>query len=313
MSVVEPGSAVIELMRSATDEVLVVAPYIKANTLQQLISAVPDTVSQLVCVTRWLPEDIASGVCDLEIFDIIEDRPGAILRVHPHLHAKYYRTSSLVMIGSVNITARAFGWSFPSNVELLVQLPANLPGLGEWEKHLLDSTFIATTELRDQIAIEAELLKSGDLVTPIPEVELDVQELDTLRPWFPKCPVPERLWEVYKGEGVDTMVRSARDGAEQDLIALAPPKGLSRDLFEMYITSILKRMPIVRDIDKLSSNGLNDSQARVFLTDTLGTDILYTHDEVWRIIKCWLIHFFPSDYRLETAQEALIKGKKIIL
>jgi len=311
MSVVEPVSAVIGLMRSATDDVLIVAPYIKIRTLQQLISAIPDTVPRLTCVTRWLPEDIASGVCDLEIFDLIAGRSGGVLLIHPHLHAKYYRTSSLSMIGSANITARALGWSSPPNIELLVQLPVDLPGLAQWEDRLLDSTLPATVELRDQIAEEAARLKAAGAVALVPEVETDSPEPNVLEPWFPECPVPERLWEVYRGVGVDTMVSSAREGAERDLVALAPPKGLSKDLFEAYIIGILKQMPIIEDIDQLSSNGLSDSRAKAFLTETLGADIAYAHEEAWRILKRWLINFFPTAYRLETAQEVLIKGKEI--
>ena len=295
----------------ATGDVIIAAPYIKAKTLQQLVSFIPDNISKLTCITRWLPEDIASGVCDLEIFDIIGDRSEGTLRLYPHLHAKYFRTGTQVLIGSANITARALGWFSPSNLELLVQLPINILGLAEWEKRLLDSTLLATTELRDQLAKEAQLLKAAGLVTNVPEVESISQELSALTPWFPECPVPERLWEVYKGEGVDTMVRSAREAAERDLIALAPPKGFSKDLFEAYVTGILRQMPIIRNIDELSSYGLSDSQAIVFLSEALDSDITYTHDEAWLILKRWLTHFFPADYRLEISQEVLIKGKKI--
>lgn len=311
ISVVEPLSAIIELMRSATDDVLIVAPYIKAHALQRLISVIPDTVTRLICVTRWLPEDIASGACDLEIFDLVADRLGGVLRIHPHLHAKYYRTSSLAMIGSANITARALGWSSPPNIELLVQLPVDLPGLVQWEERLLGSTLPATVELRDQIAEQAARLKVEGAVAIIPEVETQSPEPDASGLWFPECPVPDRLWEVYRSAGVDTMVSSAREGAEHDLIALAPPKGLSKDLFEAYITGILKQIPIIEDIDRLSTAGLSDNQAKAFLTEKLGTDIAYNHEEVWRILKHWMIHFFPANYRLETAQEVLIKGKEI--
>jgi hypothetical protein len=31
----------------------------------------------------------------------------------------------------------------------------------------------------------------------------------------------------------------------------------------------------------------------------------------WRVLKLWLVHFFPQTYRLETGQEVLIKGKEL--
>ena len=309
--IVEPDKAIVDLLRSATDEIIIAAPYIKAKTLQQLVSFIPDNISKLTCITRWLPEDIASGVCDLEIFDIVGGRLEGTLRLYPHLHAKYFRTSTQALIGSANITARALGWFSPSNLELLVQLPIDILGLSEWEKRLLDSSLPATTELRDQIAKEAQILKAEGVITRVPEVESISQESNSLILWFPECPTPERLWEVYKGGGFDTMVRSAREGAERDLIALAPPKGFSKELFEAYVTGILKQMPIIRSIDKLSSHGLSDSQAIAFLSETLDSDINYTNDKAWLVLKRWLTHFFPTEYRLETSQEVLIKGKKI--
>ena len=313
VSVVVPVSAVVELMRSATDNVLIVAPYIKAGALRKIISVIPDTVSSLKCVTRWLPEDIVSGACDLEIFDLITDRQGWDLYVYPHLHAKYYRTSNSAMIGSANISSRALGWSSPPNVELLVRLPVDLPGLAEWEKHLLNSTVLATIEVRDQIAKKAAILREEGTAIPVaPEVEAVLQKEGFSKQWFPKCPVPERLWEVYNGTGVDTMVSSAREGAERDLVALAPYKGLSKDIFKACVVGILKRMPVIEGIDQLSSNGLSDDQAIAFLEKKLGANTVYTHEEIWRILKNWLMYFFPDDYRFETTQVTLVKSRTIV-
>ena len=310
-SVVEPAKAVLELMRSATNDVLIVAPYIKSHSLQQLIAVLPKTVQSLTCVTRWLPEDIASGVCDLEIFDQLADRQGGTLLIHPHLHAKYYRTTDFCLICSVNITSRGLGWYSPPNVELLIHLPVDFSGLSQWESRLLQSTIPATVKLRDQLFKEAERLETTDAIVLAPEVEKQSCEVSVPELWFPECPVPDRLWDVYRDSGADTMVRSAWESAERDLTALAPPKGLSHDLFEAYITGILKQMPIVEEIDRLSSRGLTDFQAKVFFSEKLDLGGAYSYEDVWRILKNWLIHFFPKAYRLETAQEVLIKGKEI--
>ena len=69
MAVVFPGDAVLDLVRNAASRVVIAAPYIKSEVVHRLTEALPGTVSECVCVTRWLPEDIVSRVCDLEIFD----------------------------------------------------------------------------------------------------------------------------------------------------------------------------------------------------------------------------------------------------
>lgn len=309
MSVVAPDVALLDQLRVADGPVLIAAPYIKANSLKKLIAVLPDGVSELICITRWLPEDIASGVCDIEIFEQVRARSGGRLLVHPHLHAKYYRTNSHCLVGSANLTSRALGWVTPANVELLVRLPIDFPGLREWEKTLVGSGINATEELRDRLLIEAKRLRDAGLVQRIPEVE---QGADIERPasvWIPACPVPDRLWTVYRGGAVDTMVTSALTAAESDLAAMAPPNGLSHALFNAYVSGILRQMPLMIEIDRLASAGLTDSQACDMLSSKQIAASGHDADQVWRVLKAWLVHFFPSTYRLETGQEVLVRGR----
>ncbi|MEQ8166369.1 MAG: phospholipase D family protein [Alphaproteobacteria bacterium] len=312
MAVVLPGDGILELVTAATDRVVIAAPYIKSPTLRRLLDAVPETVSECICVTRWLPEDIASGVCDLEILDDIAGARGGRLLVHPHLHAKYYSNGRDCLVGSANLTARGLGWHTPSNVELLVALPAEFEGLAEWEYGLLGSAVQATEELRDRIRRQADALKQDETPRRLPEVEDDaaIEAEQTL--WVPQCPTPDRLWQVYRGRGADTMVSSAFEAAQADLAALSPPQGLTQDLFTAYVAGILKQMPLLAEIDKLAAAGLTDTKAYEFLADSLGGTVAEEdHAQIWRVVKLWLVHFFPDTYRLETGQEVLVKGREL--
>lgn len=314
MAVVSPGDAVLELMRNATSRAIIAAPYIKSATIRRLIKEIPDTVSELVCVTRWLPEDIASGVCDLEIFDDVTRMQGGRLLIHPHLHAKYYSNGQETLVGSANLTARGLGWHTPANVEIVVALPAEFPGLADWESALLDSAIEATGQLRNKIHAQAEQIKKTGPIYRVPEVKGETEEGEHIALWIPQCPVPERLWEVYCGHGGDTMVSSAFKAAKDDLAALSPPKGLSKDLFTAYVAGILRQMPLLTEIDKLASVGLTDAKAHEFLSDQFGGSAGDTEEysQAWYNIKRWLTHFFPESYRLETNQEALVKGREIL-
>ena len=282
-------------------------------TIRRLLKTIPDTVSEFACITRWLPEDIVSGVCDLEIFDDVTLAKGGRLLVHPHLHAKYYSNGQRTLVGSANVTSRGLGWHIPSNVELLVELPAEFPGLADWESTILDSAVEATEQLREQIRGQVELLKQTRLVHHPPEVEDKSGEEENSALWVPQCPVPERLWEVYRGSGADTMVSSAFKVAQDDLTALSLPQGLSEDLFTAYVAGILRQMPLINEIDKLASTGLTDTKAQEFLSDRLsgGTGDMNDYDQIWRIAKLWLVHYFPESYRLDISQEVLVKGREI--
>ena len=309
MAVILPGDGILELIRAANDRVVIAAPYIKSPTLRRLLNAVPQTVSECVCVTRWLPEDIASGACDLEILDDIAGARGGRLLVHPHLHAKYYSNGRGSLVGSANLTARGLGWHTPSNVELLVALPDEFAGLAEWEETLLSSAVQATEELRDSIRRQADALKENETSRRLPEVEDDaVTEMEQTL-WAPQCPTPERLWQVYCGRGADTIVSSAFEAAQNDLAVLSPPPGLTQDLFTAYVSGILKQMPLLTQIDKLASTGLSDTKAQEFFAGKIGDNS--DNEQFWHVVKQWLVFFFPNTYRLETGEEVLVKGRQL--
>ena len=313
MAVVVPGDAVLELMRNAIDRVVIAAPYIKSATIRRLLRAVPSTVSECACITRWLPEDIVSGACDIEIFDDVTQASGGRLLVHPHLHAKYYSNGQRTLVGSANLTGRGLGWHTPSNLELLVALPAKFPGLATWESALLSSAVEATEQLRAQIRAQAEHLRQTRPVQRPPEIEDQTAKGEEDALWVPQCPAPERLWEVYRGRGADTMVSSAFKAAKDDLAALSTPQGLDEGLFTAYVAGILRQMPLLTEIDKRAAAGLPDTKAHEFLTDHLigGTGGVSNYSQRWHVIKRWLVHFFPDLYRLESGPEVLIKGREI--
>jgi hypothetical protein len=314
MSVVAPGEAMLELIRGATGRIVIAAPYIKLPSIRRALSEVPPTVTECICVTRWLPEDIAAGACDLEIFDELASAPGGQLLVHPHLHAKYYADGVRALVGSANLTARGLGWHTPSNIELLVSLPQEFPGLLDWESMLLRSAVPATEELRNQIRKRADELRRAYPAQNVPDVGDEAEDEPDASLWIPRCPAPERLWGVYRGRGADTMVSSAYEAARADLAALAPPQGLTENLFTAYIAGILRQMPILVEIDKLAAAGLTDGKAHDFLADQLeGTLEEIEPGQAWRVIKLWLVHFFPDAYRLETGQEVLVKGRELPL
>lgn len=305
------GDSVLDVIRSARSTVLIAAPYIKMKALERLMSNMSPALDSFTCVTRWLPADIAAGVCDLEILDLVEKYPGGKLLVHPHLHAKYYRADQRCLIGSANLTNRGLGWVTPSNIELVVELPAGSANLDKWEKTLVDSAVVANQELRKQIKCEAERLITEDVPYEILEKEEIVGNEVPSSQWVPMCPVPEELWNVYIGQGLDEIVTSAWRAAQMDLNALQVPSGLSESLFEVYISSIFKGMPVIREIQFLASEGLTDAQAQDFLKTKFHESTQSETERMWNVLKAWFICFLSDDYRIEPVEMALVKGRSI--
>src|SRR3546814_20286660 len=89
------GDALLALLSSATEPVFLIAPFIKQDAMARLLGAIPDDIA-VTCVTRWRPDEIAAGVSDLEVFDLIRARASGTLLLQPHLHAKLNRTGSQI-------------------------------------------------------------------------------------------------------------------------------------------------------------------------------------------------------------------------
>ena len=239
MAVVSPGDAVIELVEHTSDRLVIVAPYIKSTTIRRLIASVPATVAELTCITRWLPEDIASGVCDLEIFDDILNVRGGRLLVHPHLHAKYYSNGRQTLVGSANLSRAA------SAGTLLPTLRSSSPCLRSFQDWQVGSLCYWNPPLglpsncASSFVCRPTRSNELDHYTTLRKLKRNPERPERLTLWVPQCPVPERLWEVYRGGGADTMVSSAYKAAQDDLEALSPPQGLTEELFTAYVAGIL--------------------------------------------------------------------------
>ena len=127
----QPGSQLEALCSQAHREILLVAPFIKVNTLAGY--SIPSVNSVKVqCVTRWRPDEIAIGVSDLDVWLLIKERRDSSLWLRSDLHAKYYRGDDEVLVGSANLTDAALGWSHHPNLELLIASTK----LGDFEQQL---------------------------------------------------------------------------------------------------------------------------------------------------------------------------------
>lgn len=303
------GRQLLDLISSANDTVVLVAPFIKADSLRQVLEAISKPGVRVDCVTRWHPEDIVDCVCDIEIFDLLSEHANTHLWRHPYLHAKYFRGDQTCLVGSANLTGRALGWRLPSNLELLVELDARLPLLQNWETSLMANSVRVTSELRDQIAKEAD-----QLAAQRPQrVSLDVEGDDDPNPqWMPLCPSPEKLFRIYTGElNKGRMVSSAFELAQRDLKILGPPMGYSEAQFVRHVADRIQKLDVIQKIVSASSIGLPDAQAVDLVAEYMDTSFTIDRGDAWKTIKRWMMHFFPEDYRIEVGQEVLVKGRTI--
>lgn len=285
-------------LADATEDVVLVAPFIKAPTMERLFSRIPSELD-VTCVTRWRAEEVARGVSDLEVLDLCTRRPGTSLLLRNDLHAKYYRVDELCLVGSANLTDRGLGLGEAPNLEILIRANARHEDLAEFESDLFKDVVIATVWIREQVAEAARLLedvsakerKSGGS---------QVLSGERFSDWIPGCLVPSQLYSVYRGDRSRIADAVYRDALE-DLEFLDLLPGLRADQFRSLVASRLVQHPIFTVILSEKKLSLGEHETiRALLSERLG--IRSPASEDVEALRNWLSVFFPRFHAEEEGQ-----------
>lgn len=294
------GERLKELLRTAQEEVILCAPFIKAEVVRLLLANIRDGVSIQV-YTRWRPAEVAAGISDLEVFDVVGEREKAQLFLLDALHAKIYVSDRKCLLGSANLTASALGWSTRNNLELLVPARRDDPDVKDFLDRLGEAD-VATFAKKAEIAEEVE--------------RIGMQPLDEGRPtdaggatwhsqqWLPRCAAPEKLYRVYSDNNTNDVTTGTREDCMRDLSDLSLPKGLSQEGFESVVRERLLAMPAMQQILAKVPARLSDTNAQqlvsMFRPDLEEQDVKY----LWQIVREWIGVFFRKEY--EVAPESFV-------
>lgn len=306
------GQALQALCQQATGHVFLAAPFIKEGVLRKLLQSIPSE-PEVTIVTRWIPEEVAHGVCDLEILDLVIQRPKTRLLLHPCLHAKYYRVDSRCLVGSANLTARALGWCPVPNIEILLEASPDEHGLPQLEEKLLGQSIAATENIRNSIAQAVEEIRKKAQPADVGKPD-ELQESLKASAWLPTCVSPEYLYRIYSGADTTALLTSVVNAGQHDLSILAVIPGLSEDEFRRYIVAILDQTPAVQEISSLLKISGITSQIATAVVAEIRKEILspaYDAEIYWQALKNWLLHFFPDRYRIRAAVEVFEQAREL--
>ncbi|HVF03214.1 MAG TPA: phospholipase D family protein [Frankiaceae bacterium] len=292
------GATLEAFCSSAQHELVLVAPFIKEPVLRRLVGAVRPGVEATV-ITRWLPQDIASGVCDIGIWNVVTARSSSVLLVHSALHAKAYRADEAWLVGSANLTGAALGFAPRANLELLLPVPDLGPEMRAFEAVLRTGAVTVDEELAAATAAAAELLRlTAPSADPGPLMSGG---------WTPRLRQPADLLLAYAGEG-DLLSRASREAADADLAELGVPPGLDLAGLRSYVAVALLRTAVVRRIDEFITVPRRFGEVRDFLArpDVLGDEPV---ERTWQALLRWLVYFLPTryEYRRPRHSEVIVR------
>ncbi|MGL6344182.1 MAG: phospholipase D family protein [Waterburya sp.] len=299
------GTKLSKLCAEAHNEVLLVAPFIKVAVLEKLLNEISSNVP-LRCITRWFPEEIIAGISDLEVWNLIQQRPNYSLWLRPDLHAKYYRVDDRCLVGSANLTGKALGWSEQPNLELLVTLSANEPAIKTFEKELLASCILVDRDLFEQMSATVSLLTEGyseSIARNSSEVKVikenfTTNEIITVDAWLPILRNPEDLYLAYSGL-TEKLSTASNIAALTDLRSLSIMPDLSRTVFNSYIGTLLLQKPIIQKVDTFVKVPRRFGAVTDLLFSLPCATIPYFDVErAWQTLMRWLLYFLPNRYAL---------------
>ena len=251
-----PGSALIRLCSDDAQRLVIAAPYIKADALTRVLSDVSPAAS-LTCITRWNPHDLAVGASDTACRTIVTERGGSF-KLHPSLHAKYYRVDDAVLIGSANLTSSAMGWSAQPNLEILCRAGDDFDACAFQRELLNEAREMSDAEFAHWEAIARISTRSDPTVT-------DGQPL--LDTWRPATRDPRYLELVYQDRKDEIASFDQQHAAQRDIQALLISPGLTNDQVRTWAAACLLAAPFtnaVIQLHNLDAPSASRSLARTF-------------------------------------------------
>ncbi len=259
---------------------VIAAPYVKADALIKVLSKVsPDAF--LICITRWNLQDIVLGASDIESRTIVT-KLGGSFRLHPSLHAKYYRLDNVVLVGSANLTSAALGWSRQPNLEILCRAGDDFDA-DTFQQELLNNA----REISDQEFSRWEVVVRANKQSESP-IANDQPLLDS---WRPATREPRHLELVYRGREKDIASPDEQRAGKQDIQTLLIPPGLTDEQVRAWVSVNLLEASFTNSVIRLQNMEALDASRQ--LADAYNLRITDARRDM-ETVHNWLAFFAPE-------------------
>ena len=291
------GERVRALFASASGDVTIVAPFITHSAMKSLLEVV-DHEAHVRCVTRWLPKEIAAGVSDLAVFDLLEARPSSSLMLVDKLHAKIYIRGNTCLAGSANVTTAAMGASDQSNIEVLIESTVDDPGI---------ASALLQIEARERPASRITVETVRALAA---DYSKDEAERGQSSIWFPKSRRPDDAFRVYE-EVPTEYLSSAQASLVSDIAQANLPAGLDLSEFTDEIRARLQLIPLAQALLE-SDYDVIVSRADAHVQLSALSSNRYSASDLWLAFVRWMCHFFREKVMMQEVSEFALRRAQVL-
>jgi len=246
-----PVYRVLEERINAKDEIiLILVPFAKLAALQQL-HWVHSNKAKFKVICRWRPEDITSGVSDLEVYNYLKES-GCQLFINTEIHLKLYVFASNDAFNtSGNLTLRGLGYSESANIEVgnMVSLT-----LHDWTK--IYEIINASRQVDDDLyqRFEDYAMQRPPLGTPLSSMDLFSPSKNYTISSLPATESPKMLARFYFDPTSGRLTPEEVRRAAHDLATFDIPSGLTQSEFDDRLRGKFCKTPFVIDFIELLKN-----------------------------------------------------------
>lgn len=282
----------VTLFQEATHRIVIVCPFIKVRVLQTLLNV---TAQKVDVYTRWLPKDVAAGVSDLAVLDVLAKHDAGNVFLLRELHAKVFSSGETALVGSVNLTMPGTGLGGTSNVELLIKVPSDTRDIVDLLELVRRRSTRASKAIQESIANAAALMSLGE-----ERFRESAEDEDSRGYWLPRCTEPRRLFQVYQGN--TRLLDSTVEDALVDLGKLQSPEGLDREEFIAHVRAVVLQSAVFNVVERALSDGVEDP------VGVLGDEFNIPREELaptWRVLQSWLLYFFKERFSMTAPTSAM--------
>jgi len=230
---------------SQQDQLLqVFVPFIQINALKNLVdSGVFNPTLQIV--TRWMPNDILSGVSDLKIYPYLKEK-GIRLYINNKIHLKLLIfESNKAFHTSGNITNTGLGLSENANIEIGCFVDINNYDVQQ-VTNIIEDSIVVTDEIYE---IASQYLKDNkSKVPPLPKLNLVKQfKKEYSLSDFPAVDSPRQLFDLYSRPDLKTVENEMVRRCYHDLAKYSIPFGLDDAYFFNHVKKSFLAKKFVQD------------------------------------------------------------------
>ena len=293
------GARIRDLFGSASNMVAIIAPFIRVDALETLLTVIPAGVT-VRCVTRWRPREVAAGISDPEILDVLEKRGNFRISLVDRLHAKIFIAGNKCLVGSSNVTFAGFGErGEASNIEVLVETDADDPSVLATLNEISQTERPATREMAHAARRLAENLLNSGLTSSNPDAF-----------WFPSSQRPQDAY-LFHFQPPDGYLKATDKILMVDLARSNVPPGLTEEEFRAAIRSLLMMIPIADNLLSSTEDLVLTRAEAISYLETIAGQKFSTND-LWVAFVAWMAHFFPDEVMKQEISEVGLRRAQLL-